>query len=99
MRLRREHRVQPAMAGALRTAMSLVALIGALAFVAFVTQSANASVQARRNAPVLGWQSLTNPPPFNPGAMFLLTDGTVMVQDLSPTSGGSPNWWRLTPDS
>lgn len=45
------------------------------------------------------WQALTNPPPFNPGAMFLLTDGTVMVQDLGPTSGGSPDWWRLTPDS
>jgi hypothetical protein len=47
----------------------------------------------------LGWQSLTNLPPFNPGAMFLLTDGTVMVQDLGASSGGSPNWWRLTPDS
>ena len=46
-----------------------------------------------------GWQELTNPPPFDPGAMFLLTDGTVMVQDLGSNAGGSPNWWRLTPDS
>jgi len=46
-----------------------------------------------------GWQELTNPPPFDPGAMFLLTDGTVMVQDLGSHAGGSPNWWRLTPDS
>jgi hypothetical protein len=30
--------------------------------------------------------------------MFLLTDGTVMVQDLGSSAGGSPNWWRLTPD-
>lgn len=22
-----------------------------------------------------------------------------MVEDLSPDSAGSPNWWRLTPDS
>ena len=45
------------------------------------------------------WQPLTNPPSFDPGAMFLLTDGTVMVQDLGAAAGGSPNWWRLTPDS
>lgn len=45
------------------------------------------------------WQPLVNAPSFDPGAMFLLTDGTVMVQDLGPNAGGSPNWWRLTPDS
>jgi hypothetical protein len=28
-----------------------------------------------------------------------MTDGTVLVQDLGPTVGGSPNWWRLTPDN
>jgi hypothetical protein len=49
-------------------------------------------------APTLGWQGLKSPPPFDPGAMFLLTDGTVMVQDLGTSAGGSPNWWRLTPD-
>jgi PASTA domain/Divergent InlB B-repeat domain/Galactose oxidase, central domain len=52
-----------------------------------------------RAAPGPSWQGLTNPPPFNPGAMFLLTDGTVMVQDLGPTTVGSRNWWRLAPDS
>ena len=31
--------------------------------------------------------------------MFLLTDGTVIVQDLGSTEAGSPNWWRLAPDS
>ena len=28
-----------------------------------------------------------------PGPMFLLTDGTVIVQDLGSTEAGSPNWW------
>jgi hypothetical protein len=54
--------------------------------------------RAQSNAAALGWQALANPPLFDPGAMFLLTDGTVMVQDLGSSSGGSPNWWRLTPD-
>ena len=31
--------------------------------------------------------------------MFLLTDGTVMVQVLGVGAAGSPDWWRLTPDS
>ncbi len=44
------------------------------------------------------WQTLATQPPFNPGAMLLLTDGTVMVQDQGPSNGGSGNWWRLTPD-
>lgn len=60
------------------------------------------SALARRNVEptaTLGWQALTNAPSFDPGAMFLLTDGTVMVQDLGASAGGSPNWWRLTPDS
>lgn len=45
------------------------------------------------------WQSLVNPPPFNPGAMLLLTDGTVLVQDQGADNNGSGDWWRLTPDS
>jgi hypothetical protein len=44
------------------------------------------------------WQAITNPAPFSPGAMLLLTDGTVMVQDQGPTNVGSGNWWRLAPD-
>lgn len=58
-----------------------------------------AGAVANPATPTLGWQSLVNPPSFDPGAMFLLTDGTVMVQDLGASAGGSPNWWRLTPDS
>ena len=52
-----------------------------------------------RAAPGPSWQGLTNSPPFHPGPMFLLTDGTVIVQDLGSTEAGSPNWWRLAPDS
>jgi len=44
------------------------------------------------------WQALTNTPPFNPGAMLQLTDGTVMIQDQGPDNDGSGNWWLLTPD-
>jgi hypothetical protein len=46
-----------------------------------------------------GWQPLINLPSFNPGVMFLLTDGTVMVQDQGPSNGSSGTWWRLTPDA
>jgi Divergent InlB B-repeat domain/PASTA domain len=54
---------------------------------------------ATASAATGSWQALANLPPFNPGAMYLLTDGTVMVQDLGPSSAGSSQWWRLTPDS
>jgi hypothetical protein len=45
------------------------------------------------------WQALANTPPFNPGAMIQLTDGTVLVQAQGPKNNGSSSWWRLTPDS
>jgi hypothetical protein len=45
------------------------------------------------------WQPLANPPPFNPGAMIQLTDGTVLVQDQGPKNDGTSSWWRLTPDA
>src|SRR5438477_605362 len=79
----------------------MAALLAALSASLFPigAQPAGASVGPNSGALVLGWQGLTNPPPFDPGAMFLLTDGTVMVQDLGASAGGSPNWWRLTPDS
>lgn len=44
------------------------------------------------------WRPLTRQPPFNPGAMLLLTDGTLMVHDQGAKNNGSSNWWRLTPD-
>lgn len=39
------------------------------------------------------WQPLAVPPPFSPGEMALLTDGTVIAHD-----SGTSDWWRLTPD-
>jgi hypothetical protein len=45
------------------------------------------------------WQPLANTPPFNPGAMIQLTDGTVLVQDQGSKNSGASSWWRLTPDS
>lgn len=44
------------------------------------------------------WQPLVNRPPFNPGAMIQLTDGTLMVHDQGAKNNGSSDWWRLTPD-
>jgi Kelch motif len=40
------------------------------------------------------WTALSNQPSFNASTMFLLTDGTVMVQEES-----TRHWWRLTPDT
>ena len=45
------------------------------------------------------WQELTHQPSFNAGAMFLLTDGTVLVQNAGTNEGGTNKWWRLTPSS
>jgi hypothetical protein len=56
------------------------------------------SVLFRGGLATATWTSLTTQPPFHPGAMFLLTDGTVMVQDQGPKNAGSGAWWRLTPD-
>ncbi len=40
------------------------------------------------------WQPLTNWPNFYAGVSLLLTDGSVMVQDMN-----SSDWWKLTPDT
>jgi Kelch motif len=39
------------------------------------------------------WVPLTNQPSFSANHMMLLTDGTVLVQELA-----SANWYKLTPD-
>src|SRR5215470_13977032 len=41
-----------------------------------------------------GWTKLTNQPSFNANHMMLLTDGTVLVQELA-----TANWYKLTPDA
>jgi hypothetical protein len=48
------------------------------------------------------WTPLVNPPPFGtPGTMLLESDGTVLVHNEpdNNTTGGTSDWWRLTPDS
>ena len=45
------------------------------------------------------WQELAHQPPFNPGAMFLLTNGTVLVQDAGAQAGGTNKWWVLRPNA
>lgn len=45
------------------------------------------------------WRRLKNPPPFTPGTMLLLSDGTVLVHNEPSFVGGTPVWWRLTPDA
>src|SRR3981081_1904336 len=49
------------------------------------------------------WQALTNQPSFSPGAMLLLTDGTVLAHSepncLNCTSTDYSSWYKLTPDS
>jgi hypothetical protein len=42
------------------------------------------------------WKALRNAPPFIPGTMLLGSDGTVYVHS-EPETGGTADWWRLTP--
>lgn len=44
------------------------------------------------------WKQFPHAAPFDPGAMLLLTDGSVLVQDQGPMEGGSGHWWRLVPN-
>ena len=40
------------------------------------------------------WTPLVNQPTFSANAMLLLTDGTVMCQEVA-----TADWWKLTPDA
>ncbi len=44
------------------------------------------------------WKRLANAPPFPPGTMLLASDGTVLVHS-EPESGGTPDWYKLTPNA
>ena len=44
------------------------------------------------------WVALTHPAPFNPNDMEQLTDGRILVQQYSPSSGVD-EYWALAPDS
>ena len=58
-------------------------------------------VKRARTAPRAGspWQPLAHHPPFNPGAMIQLTDGTLLVQNQGPNNTGTNKWWKLTPSA
>ena len=48
------------------------------------------------------WTTLVNPPPFGtPGTMLLESDGAVLVHNEpdNNTTGGTNDWWKLTPDA
>src|SRR5690348_5307433 len=45
-------------------------------------------------APARSWRPIATAAPFTAAAPLLLSDGTVMIQDLS-----TGNMWRLTPDA
>jgi len=48
------------------------------------------------------WTPLKNAPPFGtPGTMLLESDGAVLVHNEpdNNTTGGTTDWWKLTPDS
>jgi hypothetical protein len=60
-----------------------------------VAETRDQAAEAVQAAPaVASWTPLTNQPQFAAGLSLLLTDGSLMVQDV-----GSPNWWKLTPDA
>jgi hypothetical protein len=48
------------------------------------------------------WEPLSNQPSFNPGAILLLTDGSVVMHSepncLTCTSTDYSSWYKLTPD-
>jgi hypothetical protein len=45
------------------------------------------------------WTPLVHQPSFPAGTALLLTDGTVMVQQMTTNAFGTGQWWKLTPDS
>jgi hypothetical protein len=75
-------------------------LLGQPALLKRLTTPQPISRAPRSSAPTAAspWQQFANQPPFNPGAMLQLTDGTVMVQDQGEYNDGSGGWWRLSPD-
>lgn len=71
-------------------APSLSQRILALGLGAFLAFAALASAQS--------WTQVTNQPGVGIGTTLLLTDGTVMAQQVT-SNLGTGQWWRLTPDN
>jgi hypothetical protein len=64
--------------------------------------STTAAPLAQAQAGSSPWTALVNAPPFGtPGTMLLESDGTVLVHNEpdNNTTGGTNQWWKLTPDS
>jgi hypothetical protein len=61
------------------------------ALLALLTFSALAGAQT--------WSNLTNQPANNIGSPLLLTDGTVIVQEIHTDGSGTGVWYRLTPNN
>ena len=70
----------------MKTKQNMLSMIGTIAFLAAVAWSGVAHAQSY-------WTMLATPSQMNPGVTLLLTDGTVLVQQI-----GTSNWWKLTPD-
>jgi hypothetical protein len=45
------------------------------------------------------WTALAHQPSVPVGTALLLTDGTVMVQQMTSDGHGTGAWWKLTPDN
>ena len=45
------------------------------------------------------WTALAHQPPVPLGTALLLTDGTVMAQQMTSDGFGTGAWWKLTPDA
>lgn len=74
-----------------------VRLVGVIALVA-----AAVSVPLGAQAASSPWRLIAHEPTFmagSPGAMFLLTDGKVLVQDQGATNSGGAQWWLYSPDA
>lgn len=75
-------------------------LLIALTSIGFITAISLGALNApSADASSNPWQTLNNVPNFNPGIMFLLTDGRVLIQDQGANNSGTSNWWLLSPNS
>ncbi len=73
----------------MRRGVTCAVLVASLALLGVLSATAVASP----------WKQFPGPAPFNPGAMLLLTDGSVLVQDQGPMESGGSHWWRLVPSA
>ncbi len=74
--------------------MAFACSVGIVFNLASAAPSAEASPRAASP-----WQSVPFPAQLYPGAMLLLTSGSVMVQNQTPSEGGGRDWWLLTPNA